>query len=112
MPGKFELKKSANNKFYFTLTAANGQVILAGEMHNDRAGALAAVDEARTRGAEDANYERLVAKDDSPYFLLKAADGRVLGQSQMYSSAAARDEGVKSCLTNAPGAAVDDQTLA
>lgn len=112
MPGKFELKKSANDKFYFTLTAANGEVVLTGLMHEDRAGALAAVEEAKARGAEDAGYERLVAKDDSPFFLLKAGDGRVLGQSQMYSSASARDEGVRSCLANAPGAAVDDQTLA
>ncbi len=112
MPGKFEVKRSANGKFYFTLLAANGQVILTSEMYEARAGAENGVESVKTNGGEDARYERLVAKDGSPYFVLKATNGRVIGQSQMYSSASARDDGVRSCIINAPGAAVDDQTLA
>lgn len=112
MAGKFELKKSTNDKFYYTLLAANGEVILTGEMNETKADAMAVIEKVKSLGGDDARYERLVAKDDSPYFLLKTADGQVIGQSQMYSSPSARETGVQSCLTNAPGAEVDDQTQA
>lgn len=112
MAGRFELKKSTNDKFYFTLLAANGEVILTGEMNETQADARAAIELVKSLGGGDARYERLVAQDDSPYFLLKTPEGRVLGQSQMYSSVSARETGVQSCLTNAPGAEIDDQTQA
>lgn len=36
---KFELKKSKNNKFYFNLTAKNGQVIATSEMYSTKSAA-------------------------------------------------------------------------
>ena len=45
-------------------------------------------------------------------FNLKAGNGQVIGQSQMYSSEATRDAGIESVKTNAAGASVDDQTAA
>ncbi|WP_323031722.1 YegP family protein [Brachymonas denitrificans] len=46
------------------------------------------------------------------FFSLKAGNGQVIGQSQMYSSEATRDAGIESVKTNAPGAAVNDLTSA
>ena len=46
------------------------------------------------------------------FFSLKAGNGQVIGQSQMYSSKKARDDGIASCKTNGPGAATDDQSAA
>ena len=40
MAGKFELKKSKNDKFHFSLLAGNGQVILSSEMYEARASAV------------------------------------------------------------------------
>ena len=59
---------------------------------------------------DDMRYGRLVGKDGSPYFTLKAGNGQVVGQSQMYSGEKARDNGIESCKTHAPGAPTDDQT--
>ena len=40
MAGKFELKKSKNDKYFFSLLASNGQKILASEMYEAKASAL------------------------------------------------------------------------
>lgn len=112
MSGKFELKKSKNDKFHFNLLASNGQVILSSEMYETKASAVNGIESVKKNGGTEARYERLQGKDGSPYFTLKATNGQVIGQSQMYSSAAARDGGIQSCINHAPGASVDDQTAA
>jgi uncharacterized protein len=43
-------------------------------------------------------------------FHLKAANGEIIASSQGYNSKAGAENGIKSVRTNAPGAAVDDQT--
>lgn len=110
MAGKFELKKSKNDKYFFSLLASNGQKILGSEMYESKASALNGIESVKKNAVDDARFERLVAKNGSPYFSLKAGNGQVIGSSEMYSSASARDNGIESCKTNAPGAATDDQT--
>ncbi|HEY9178319.1 MAG TPA: YegP family protein, partial [Flavipsychrobacter sp.] len=46
------------------------------------------------------------------YFNLKAANGQIIGTSQMYESAQGRDNGIASVKSNAPGATIDDQAAA
>ena len=110
MASKFQLKKSKNEKFFFSLHAGNGQSILSSEMYEAKASALGGIESVKKNATVDARYERLNGKDGSPYFVLKATNGQVIGSSEMYSSAAARDSGIESCKTNAPGAVTDDQT--
>ncbi|MCZ2103720.1 MAG: YegP family protein [Comamonadaceae bacterium] len=110
MPGKFQLKKSKSGKFHFNLLATNGQIILTSEMYEAKASAVNGIASVQKNGGDAARYEKLVGKDGSPYFVLKATNGQVIGQSQMYSGEAARDNGIQSCINNAPGAATDDQT--
>ena len=109
MAGKFEIKKSKNDKYFFSLLAGNGQAILSSEMYEAKASALNGIESVKKNAAVDGRYERLEGKDGAPYFVLKATNGQVIGNSQMYSSAASRDNGIESCKTNAPGAATDDQ---
>jgi len=110
MAAKFELKKSKSDKFFFNLLAANGQVILTSEQYESRASALNGIESVRANAPQDARFGRLSAKDGSPYFTLKAGNGQVIGQSQMYSGEKARDGGIESVQANAPGAVLDDQT--
>ena len=110
MTGKFELKKSKNDKYFFSLLASNGQKILASEMYEAKASALNGIESVKSNATNDGRYERLDGKDGSPYFTLKAGNGQVIGSSQMYSTASARDNGIESCKSNAPGASTDDQS--
>ncbi len=108
MAGKFELKKSTNDKYFFSLLASNGQTILSSEMYETKASALGGIESVRKNASDEARYNRLDGKDGSPYFTLRAANGQVIGQSQMYASAGARDSGIESCKTNGPGAETSD----
>ena len=108
MAGKFELKKSKNDKFYFSLLAGNGQTILSSAMYEAKASAVNGIESVKKNAGDAARYEKAVAKNGSPYFNLKAANGQVIGQSQMYSSEATRDNGIQSCVSHAPGASVSD----
>jgi uncharacterized protein YegP (UPF0339 family) len=110
MAGKFELKRSKNDKYFFNLLASNGQIILSSEMYESRASAVNGIASVQKNAGDDMRYGRLVGKDGSPYFTLKAGNGQVVGQSQMYSGEKARDNGIESCKTHAPGAPTDDQT--
>ena len=110
MAGKFEITTRKNGEFQFNLKAGNGQVILTSEGYKAKASALNGVESVRKHSQDDANFERLTAKDGSPYFNLKASNGQTIGHSEMYSGAAARDNGIESVKTNAPDAELVDLT--
>lgn len=96
----YELKTDAAGKFRFNLKAANGQVILASQGYADKASAMNGIESARKNGPDDASYERKDSAKGEPYFVLKAANGQVIGQSEMYSSSAARENGIESVKKN------------
>jgi uncharacterized protein len=111
MAAKYELKAGSKGQFHFNLKAGNGQVILSSESYTTKAAALAGIESVRKNAGDDARFERKTAKDGSPYFVLKAGNGEIIGKSEMYSSASSRENGVASVKTNA-GAAVSDLTEA
>jgi len=110
MAGKFEISKRSNGEYQFNLKAGNGQVILTSEGYGDKNGCANGIESVRKHAQADANFERKTAKDGSPYFNLKASNGQIIGKSEMYKSEAARDNGIKSVMENAPGASVADAT--
>ncbi|MDZ7370639.1 MAG: YegP family protein [candidate division KSB1 bacterium] len=107
---KFELTKTPKGEFRFVLKASNGQVILTSETYKDKAGAKNGIESVKKNAVEDARYERKTAKDGSPYFVLKAANGQIIGQSEMYSSSASMENGIESVKKNAPSADIVDLT--
>jgi uncharacterized protein len=109
MAAKYELKKTSDDQFMFNLKAANGEVILTSERYKAKASAENGIESVRTNSPDDTRYDRREAKDKSPYFVLKAANGEIIGKSEMYSSTSARDNGIESVKRNGPDAKVDDQ---
>ena len=110
MAGKFELKKSKNDKYFFTLLADSGKILLTSEMYETKAGAANGMESVKKNAADNAHYHRLVGKDGSPYFTLKASNGQVIGQSHMYPGEKERDSDIGACKASGPGAAVSDLT--
>ena len=108
--GKFVISTRANGEFQFNLVAGNGQVILTSQGYNAKASCMNGVESVRTNAADDSRFERQTAANGKFYFTLKAGNGQVIGQSQMYASETTRDNGIQSCVSHAPGATVDDQT--
>ena len=55
-------------------------------------------------------FDRCEAKNGSPYFCLKSSNGQVIGNSEMYSSKSAMENGIASVKKNAPKASVVDNS--
>jgi len=111
MAGKFELKIAQSGQFHFNLLASNGQIILQSEMYESKAGALGGIASIQKNAADDSRYERLISKANKPYFVLKASNQQIIGQSQQYESEAGRDNGIESVKKSAPAAQVVDLTV-
>lgn len=108
MPGKFEIKTGKGGKFRFNLKASNGQVILTSEAYDSRKGAEGGIASVKKNAGNDARFERKTAKDGSPYFVLKAANGEPIGKSEMYKTKRSMENGIASVGKNAPDAPVID----
>ncbi|NSL87276.1 YegP family protein [Chitinophaga solisilvae] len=104
--GKFHLKIAKDGQFYFNLKADNNQVILSSEMYTTKAACLNGIESVKTNSSQDGRYDSLTAKNGKFYFTLKAANGQVIGTSEMYESEAARDNGIASVKKNGPDAGV------
>jgi uncharacterized protein YegP (UPF0339 family) len=110
MAGKFIVKKASNGEFYFSLQAGNGESILRSERYASKASAEGGIASVKTNAPNDDRYERKAAANGQQMFNLKAANHQIIGTSETYASAAARDKGIESVKQNAPTAAIDDQT--
>lgn len=102
MAGWYELRVNDKGKYRFVLKAANSEIILTSEIYESKSAAENGIASVQKNSPIDERYERLTAKDESPYFRLKAGNHEVIGVSEMYSSAAARDKGIASVKTNGP----------
>ena len=112
MAAKYVLKQSQNGQFFFNLLAANGQAILSSEMYEAKVGAMKGIESVRKNGVLESRFDKLTAKNDAPYFTLKASNGQIIGQSEMYTTSSARDNGMASVMKNAAEAVLDDQSAA
>jgi uncharacterized protein len=110
MAGKFEVKTAKSGQTHFNLLAGNGQIILQSEMYESKASALNGIESIKKNAGNADRFERLVSKSSKPYFVIKAGNHQVIGQSQQYESEAGRDNGIESVMKNAPDADIVDLT--
>ena len=108
--GKFEIYKDQRNEYRFRLKARNGEIILRSEGYTTKSNCENGINSVITNAPDNNMYDRRIAKDDSPYFNLKASNGQVIGTSETYSSTGAMETGIASVKTNAPIAEVVDLT--
>lgn len=106
--GSFLITKRANGEFQFVLKAGNGQVILASEGYTTKAACENGIESVKKNSQDDARFDRLESKNGKPYFNLKATNGQIIGNSEMYESVAARENGIESVKKNASDADVKE----
>lgn len=107
--GYYELKKGA--KFSFVLKAGNHEVILSSQSYEAAGGAKDGIASVQKNGPDAKNYEKKSSSAGHPYFVLKAANGQIIGTSEMYSGEAARDNGIASVQVNSPSTTIKDLTV-
>lgn len=107
--GSFVISKRKNGEFQFALKAGNGQVILSSEGYTTKAACVNGIESVRKNSQDDKRFDRLESKNGKPYFNLKATNGQIIGNSEMYESVAARENGIASVAKNAPDATVKEE---
>ena len=110
MSGKFEIYTDKAGEYRFRLKASNGQTILASEGYKTKASCLNGVESVKKNAPNDALYERKQTQAGKFMFNLKASNGQVIGSSESYETATARDNGIESVKKNAPDATVVELT--
>jgi uncharacterized protein YegP (UPF0339 family) len=101
---KFEVYNDKKGEFRFRLKAENGKNIIASEGYKTKAACLNGIESVRKNSQDDSKFERLESEGGKVYFNLKAANGQVVGTSQMYASGETMETGIASVKENAPSA--------
>jgi uncharacterized protein YegP (UPF0339 family) len=109
--GTFVVQKGKKGQFHFTLKAPNHKVILTSETYANKGGSSTGIEAVRKASKKDDRFERKAAKNGAPYFVLKAANGKVIGTSQMYASTQTMERGIASVKLNAAKAKVVEPEL-
>ncbi len=100
----FELFQSEKTeKFHFRLKAGNGEIIMQSQGYKDKKGAENGIASVAKNGTDEKNFEKKEAANGKFYFVLKAANGQIIGQSQQYKTESGRDNGIASVGKNCGG---------
>ena len=110
MASRFEIFYGSNSQYYFRLKAANGEKILASEGYTTKQNCNNGIAAVKICAPSDSNYQRLNARNGQYYFNLKSTNSQVIGVSETYTTAAARENGISSVKVNAPNAPIIDLT--
>lgn len=109
MAGKFTIFSGKGGKTYFNLKAGNGEIILASQGYVDKSGARNGVESVKNNAADAGRFEKKVASNGKFHFSLKAGNGQIIGNSEMYESEKARDAGIAAVAANAAGATLVEE---
>ena len=110
MAGWYQLSKSKDGQYWFVLKAGNGETILTSERYKAKASAENGIASVRTNCGADERYVRKESSNGKLFFNLRAANHQVIGTSELYNSAAARDNGIAAVKTNGTSQTVKDNT--
>ena len=110
MPAHFQLAKTRNGKFHFNLIATNGQVILSSQTYASKETARRGIASVQSNAAHQSRYELRSGQGKQCHFVLKAANHRVIGASETYSSTAKLQQGLQSVMKNGGTSVVIDHT--
>lgn len=108
MSGKFELYKDKAGEFRFRLKSADGQNILGSEGYKAKRSCVNGIESVKKNATNDNRFQRKQGETGKFSFNVKAGNNQVIGTSQSFDTAEARDSGIDSVKSTAPEAPIDD----
>lgn len=110
MAGTFEIFKDNAGEYRFRLKAGNGQIVLSSEGYSSKAGATNGIESVQSNAGDASRFATTETASGKHRFALKAGNNQVIGTSQNYESADARDSGIDAVGRAAQGAKIEDLT--
>ena len=104
----FQIFRGKNGQYYFRLRAANGEPILSSEGYLAKPSCRKGIKSVRQNAPLLERYERRETRNGQHYFVLKAANHRVIGASESYTTPAGRESGIEAVMRVAPQAGVKE----
>lgn len=101
---EFLIGKKPDGSYYFSLKASDGQVILTSESFESIDAVKSTIEAVKNLSLFEDRYEKRASSDGKYYFSLKTTDGRLLGSSGMFDTAAYRNNGIEAVKRYAPPA--------
>ena len=92
------------------MKSENEQIILVSEGYSSKVACENGIELVKKNSQSDERYDRKESSNLNYFFNLKATNGQIIGNSGMYESIAARENGIESVKKNAPDVIVDDQS--
>jgi uncharacterized protein YegP (UPF0339 family) len=108
--GKYVISTAKSGEYYFNLKATNGQTILTSEMYSSRDACTNGIESVMKNCDDDKRFDRKLSSGNNPYFNLKAANGQIIGKSEMYESQAGMENGISSVKRNGITTNIIDET--
>lgn len=99
---RFDIFQGADDRYYFNLRAANGEIVLASQGYAAEASAFNGTFSVADNGLDADNYEIAESADGGYYFNLKASNGRVIATSEVYASRYNAERAVDSIIALLP----------
>lgn len=84
MTGTYRIIRAKDGNYYFMLIASNGQVLLSSERFQKKDQALSGIESVRKNATRRNAFEIKQSSRGGYYSVLKAANGRIIGQSSLY----------------------------
>lgn len=104
--GKIETFIGKDRQYYFHLISDAGEILLVSEGYKTKAGCLNGVKSIKQNASANKNYRRKTSKNDQYYFVLLAANKKIIGTSKMYASDALCNKTIESVQKMTPEASV------
>lgn len=106
----FEITLTSCGEYHFRLLdTGNSKPILSGRQYTTKNACREGIDWVKSNAPYDYQYEAKQSHGKY-YFILKAANGQLIGTSEIYANAADRDAGLRLVKTQATRAPVTDLT--
>ena len=110
---RYEIFKDVKGEFRFRLKSKNYEIILtASEGYINKSDCKNAIGICQRNSPYESDYDKRTTLNGKYYFVLRADNKEEIGRSEDYSSASARDEGIKDVKRDGPTQTVVDLSLA
>jgi uncharacterized protein YegP (UPF0339 family) len=103
--GRFQLIKKGD-QWRFNLQAGNYEPILHSEAYETKSGATNGIESVRKNSQREDAFEVETAKNGQYYFVLRATNHQIIGQSETYETEGGCKNGIESVQKNAPDAEI------
>jgi uncharacterized protein len=94
--GNFVITRVSNGEYYFNLKADNSQILLTSRMYSSKPACNNDIESVMNNCTDDSRYERKHSVNNKYYFVFKATNGQVIGNSERYDSRAVMENGIES----------------